>query len=252
MTSSGIISAFDSAAETQQPARIIGSYLRDTIRVFAPTKNQVPGVTPISRWRFQANYPTYPPEITTKPNGQIILGIQVKTTQPFSYQPLNPAYGGKAQVDRAIAQFLRDYQLRGGYVPGPLLAIFTIAGLAGSLLALARRVRARRRSGSLVLASTDQANTDQANTDQQAALACLFFFTAAAGILLVSDVFQFSWRYQLPALVTLPPAGALGIWALWQARRRPVAATRSQPVPVSASAVTLSADGPGTPAPDAV
>jgi hypothetical protein len=29
--------------------------------------------------------------------------------------------------------------------------------------------------------------------------------------MLVSDLFEFSWRYQLPALVTLVPAGALGI-----------------------------------------
>ena len=27
----------------------------------------------------------------------------------------------------------------------------------------------------------------------------------------MSDAFQFSWRYQLPALITLPPAGALGL-----------------------------------------
>jgi hypothetical protein len=30
-------------------------------------------------------------------------------------------------------------------------------------------------------------------------------------VTLVSDLFVFSWRYQLPALVTLVPAGALGI-----------------------------------------
>ena len=30
-------------------------------------------------------------------------------------------------------------------------------------------------------------------------------------MLLLSDTFDFSWRYQLPALMTLPPAGALGI-----------------------------------------
>ena len=35
-------------------------------------------------------------------------------------------------------------------------------------------------------------------------------------MLLVSDLFEFSWRYQLPALVTLVPAGALGIAALKQ------------------------------------
>jgi hypothetical protein len=43
----------------------------------------------------------------------------------------------------------------------------------------------------------------------------------------VSDLFEFSWRYQLPALVTLAPAGALGISVLIGAvrdRRRPEAA----------------------------
>jgi hypothetical protein len=30
-------------------------------------------------------------------------------------------------------------------------------------------------------------------------------------VTLVSDLFEFSWRYQLPVLVTLVPAGALGI-----------------------------------------
>jgi hypothetical protein len=48
----------------------------------------------------------------------------------------------------------------------------------------------------------------------------------------MSDVFQFSWRYQLPALVTLPPAGALGIAALvtYLTRRsgRPAAEQRTE------------------------
>ncbi len=245
MTRNGMISAFDSAAESQQPLRIIGSYLRDTVRIFALTKDQVPGTTPISRWRFQASYPSYPPEITTRPDGQIVLGIQVKTTQPFSYQPLNPAYGGKAEVDVPVAQFLRDYQLGGGYTPGPLLAIFAIAGLAGSLLALARRAQALRRRGRA-------GRADEASLAQQTALACLIFFTAAAGILLVSDIFEFSWRYQLPALVTLPPAGALGIWVLWRARHRVAVTTTTddaQPVTAPASAIALSNDTPGTPAP---
>ena len=241
MTRNGMISAFDSAVEQQQPLRIISSYLRDTVRIFAPTKDQVPGTTPIARWRFQANFPSYPPEIRVRPSGQIILGIQVKTTKPFSYQPLNPAYGGNAQVDRPIAQFLRDYQLRGGYTPGPLLAIFALAGLAGSLLALARRVRAGRRHGA---AQPD----DQT---QQTALACLFFFAAAAGILLVSDIFEFSWRYQLPAVVTLPPAGALGIWALWRARRRRLPAAPSDGQADAAATAPAPADAAATAPADA-
>jgi hypothetical protein len=33
-------------------------------------------------------------------------------------------------------------------------------------------------------------------------------------LLLAAAVYQFAWRYQLPALVTIPPAAALGLSAL--------------------------------------
>jgi hypothetical protein len=33
-------------------------------------------------------------------------------------------------------------------------------------------------------------------------------------VLLGADLYEFSWRYQLPALVTLPVAGAFGVTAL--------------------------------------
>ena len=57
---------------------------------------------------------------------------------------------------------------------------------------------------------------------RQTALACLLFFASAAALLLVSDLFEFSWRYQLPVLVTLVPAGVLGLSVLF--RRRPAPA----------------------------
>ena len=40
----------------------------------------------------------------------------------------------------------------------------------------------------------------------------------------LNDAFEFSWRYQLPALVTLVPAGALGITVIirWAGNRRGV------------------------------
>jgi hypothetical protein len=46
------------------------------------------------------------------------------------------------------------------------------------------------------------------------ALACLLSFGSAAFLLLVSDVFVFSWRYQTQALVALVPAGVLGLTVL--------------------------------------
>jgi hypothetical protein len=38
-------------------------------------------------------------------------------------------------------------------------------------------------------------------------------------LLLAQDVVEFSWRYQLPAVITLPPAGILGVSALLALRR---------------------------------
>jgi hypothetical protein len=51
------------------------------------------------------------------------------------------------------------------------------------------------------------------------ALACLLFTATAWVVLLVPDVLEYSWRYQLPALVTLPPAGVLGFGAMLSGRR---------------------------------
>jgi hypothetical protein len=219
-----LLAGFESAVESQQAVRVVGGILGDSLKLFAPTKSAVPGVTPIARWRFQTTYPKYLPEINVKASGQIVLGIQVVVTKPFRFQPLSPAYGGRAQVNRPIAGFLRAYQLDGGYTPGPLLAIFALAGLAGSAIAFGGRRIAARRGG----------ETREWEVSLLA-LGCLLFFGSTVGLLLVSDMFEFSWRYQLPALVTLPPAGVFGIWT---ARR--LLATREVPsaeaAPVSRTA----------------
>jgi hypothetical protein len=39
-------------------------------------------------------------------------------------------------------------------------------------------------------------------------------------LVLGADLYEFSWRYQLPALVTLPVAGALGATGLARLYRR--------------------------------
>src|ERR1019366_7161873 len=100
---------------------------------------------------------------------------------------------------RPAAAFLRAYQLGGGYTPGPLLSVVALAGLAGSLLTLRRGLSRDRR---------------------RLALGCLLYFATAAAVLPVSDAFEFSWRCQLPALVTLPPADALGLACLARSARR--------------------------------
>ena len=155
---------------------------------------------------------------------RITVGVQINPAKPFRFQPLNPAYGGPVQVDHSIAAFLRSYQLDGGYTPGPLLALFAIAGLFGSILAFAGRRLLRR--GADAAAGTEVTGLG---------FACLLAFTEAVAVLLISDVFEFSWRYQLPALVMLPPAGVLGGWAAWRvfaARRRVPGRNAGEPVAV--------------------
>jgi hypothetical protein len=71
-----------------------------------------------------------------------------------------------------------------------VLLLCTLTGLIGSAFALRRRLPWATRGP---------------------ALACLLFFASAVLVTLVSDAFVFSWRYMLPLLVTLVPAGALGI-----------------------------------------
>jgi len=74
-----------------------------------------------------------------------------------------------------------------------------LAGLGGSAVALIRRRR----------------GVDDGN----ATAAALLFTALAATLLLVPDLYQFTWRYQLSALITLPPAGVLALSALITSRR---------------------------------
>jgi hypothetical protein len=196
-----LMGELNTAIRHQQPERVVLAILRDSVRLFALTRTQVSSVTPISRWQFHKIYPTYPNWITLGPGRTIVIGLQHKAFGAFFYKPLNPAFGGPAQVNRPAASFLRAYQLDGGYTPGPLFLLATLAGLAGSLLVVRRRRETPFRGP---------------------ALACLLFTACAVIVLGASDVFEFSWRYQLPAVVTLVPGGALGLTALmlWIRNRR--------------------------------
>jgi hypothetical protein len=202
---SKVISSFNHQVLLQQPLRVISGVGRDALKLFALTRVTSPGDTPISRWQFQDSYPVYGPTITVSRQHVIVLGVQLTPNGGISYlKPLPAGQGGKADVARPLAVFLRSYQLRGGYTPGPLLAIAAIAGLIGSASLVRRRHRTAR----------------AASPDYQAALACFLVFTAAVAVLLTSDLFEFSWRYQLPALITLPPAGALGVAVILGSIRR--------------------------------
>ncbi len=186
---SQLVASFNRAVLIQQPGRVLGTYARDLVKLFAPGKVTSAGDLPVGRWQFHLRYPYLAPHAT-----------------PAQVIPATRAYGGGTPaVWGPGASILRAYQLGGGYTPGPVLAFCVLAGLAGSALAAAGRFR------------------------QRLALGSLLFFGAGAAVLLVSDLFEFSWRYQLPALVTLPPAAALALAGLaaWRAdaKQQPGAAT---------------------------
>jgi hypothetical protein len=184
-----LISDFNHRVLAQQPLRVAGAYLRDVGKLFALTRDGTPGDTPISRWQFQDRFPYFPPHASTA-----VVGT---ATARFG--------GGRPAVWHPVAVFLRSYQLGGGYTPGPLLLLFTVAGLAGSVAGLVSSLAGRCREAAPAL--------------HQTGLACLLFFTSGAALLLVSDLLEFSWRYQLLALVTLAPAGAAGLSVVIRSQR---------------------------------
>jgi hypothetical protein len=170
----------------QQPLRVVGDVARDSVKVFALTRDGVAGDTPIRRWQFQLAFPVYPPVITRSGPGS--------ANSIFS-----AAGGGTTHVYRPAAIALRDYQLHGGYTPGPVLLVSLLAGIAG--------ICTYRRRG------------PSGPGSQPLALACLLATGLGVAAMLGADLYEFSWRYQLPALVTLPVAGALGVTAIARYRR---------------------------------
>jgi hypothetical protein len=175
-----LLTSFSLAVFRQQPLRVAAAIARDSVRLFALTRDGSPEITSISRWQFQTFYPTYPPGFT----------MTVFT------QLARENGGGRDLVAvKAIAAVLRDYQLDGGYTPGPVYALALAAGLGGSVCGVRRHCSFRA-------------------VDKELAAACTLVTLSAVVLLAGSDAFEFSWRYQLPAVILLPLAGALGCTAV--------------------------------------
>jgi hypothetical protein len=198
---------FAYAVLRQQPMRVVGDIAKDSVKIFALTRDTEEGDTPVSRWQFQTSYPYYPPGITRSgPNS---------ASNVFA-----AAGGGSARVYRPAAVVLRDYQLHGGYTPGPVFLLALLAGITGIFTLRRRR-------------------------DPGLGLACLLVTGSAVAVLLGADLYEFSWRYQLPALVTLPVAGALGATAIARYIRDRRAAPPAVPHgPLEELAVTGSEQAP--------
>lgn len=113
--------------------------------------------------------------------------------------------GHEPRVNLPLATFLRGYQLSFGYTPGPFLALTALLGIA-TTFGIGRARHSGLRSAAMLSTGMGLA------------------------LLLSAASFEFSWRYQLPALVTLPLGGALGVKAFMARRRRPDLAPFPDPV----------------------
>jgi hypothetical protein len=155
-----------------QPLDFLASVGSDAAKVFSWHRlHQSPADPPVDRWQFQTGFPTFLP----------LVNMEEITR-------LSHLYGdGDPVADASLTGFLRAYQLRGGYTPGPVLAVAV-------LLALAPLARWRRAG--------------------PARAPALLFLVSGVLVLLAGDVVVFSWRYQLPGYVLLPVAGVLGLTAL--------------------------------------
>ncbi|MFC4002161.1 glycosyltransferase [Prauserella oleivorans] len=163
-----------------QPVDLALAVLEDFGKNFSPEKKTFPNDVPVERWQFQLYYPYH--------------DLGAETVQ--IYQAMTLAYDGVLPgADLELASFLRGYQLGGGYTWGPVLAAFGLFGILG-----AAGVGKARRSG----------------------LRSAAFLATGSGliILLGSAAFEFSWRYQLPALVLLPLGGVLGLAAMFGLNKR--------------------------------
>ncbi|MBA8825860.1 hypothetical protein FHX42_003226 [Saccharopolyspora lacisalsi] len=166
----------------------------------------------------------FAPTRTQSPGDVPLSRWQFQTHYPMNGEPEHYVKGwlelygdGTYSVDQQLAGFLRTYQLNGGYAPGTALGGALLIAVAAVLGA----GRARRTGLRAV---------------------CLLPAGLGFTVLFTASVMEFSWRYQLPGLVLLPLAGALGITAI-TGRRPPdpapsaasVTSTKEKDMPTTSS-----------------
>lgn len=175
-----------------QPRDYAGTVVHDLLHYFSPGRHSGRMDGPVQTLQFPVSYvdSRWRPLVEPADHylrdwnypGRVVQYGRLPARYGFSLEQLHPTY------NRSLPVVLQAYQ-RVGYTPGPLLALAAVLGLLG---ALARRVGAARlRLPGLALAL--------------AGLLSLLLPALTAG---------FDYRYMLPTLVLLPPAGALGALAL--------------------------------------
>lgn len=202
-TKAGVAEDFARRVIRHQPLDYLRAVGSDVLRGFAPTRGLAPGEFGAPPWQFHLTYPIFFKSSVCSPKSIREAERELKRVDPGlvssratdcvartrrMYRTIR-GYGDGPSVDRSLAVLLRRYQ-HVGYAPGPLLAAGLLVGFAAAL-GLGRARRSGLRS------------------------AAFLFSGAAVAVCLGSNLAAvFAWRYQLPQLVLIPPALAVGLTAL--------------------------------------
>jgi Dolichyl-phosphate-mannose-protein mannosyltransferase len=222
--SNGILKDFSMRVIRHQPLDYARTIVGDFFHFLAPGRRTGPQDEPLQIWQFSEGMPILEhvfftiPSCLAHPTGDCAAAQRLCFHQGVGCMqllPTGPAHPG-------IVAFLQGYQ-RIVFLPGPVLALTILLGLAGGL---GVRGRWNLRAESLLL-------------------------TVVGILVLIVPVMtvMFDYRYMLPSLALLPPAGVLGTVALRDrirlGRSRRASGERGEP----------SENGPGAPgvrAPDLI
>jgi hypothetical protein len=203
MTHDDVAADFARRVIIHQPGAYARDVGADVLRAFEPVRHLAPGEYGEPPWEFHSGYPIFfrgsicsrdsfrdVREDLTIRGSEIAANRMLGCKQRQKRMARNiEAHGEEPATNSTLIAFLRRYQ-RVGYAPGPLLAACLLAGFAAAL-GLGRARGSGLRSAA-------------------------FLFSGAGTVVCLGSVFVavFSWRYQIPQLVLLPPAGAIAAAAL--------------------------------------
>jgi hypothetical protein len=170
-----ILTDFDLTIIEHQPLDLANHAFDDYVRQFQPT-HQVPRSLGEPNTFFQVGYPS--------------VGVML-VSHAAAASAIETYFGGPSlSANRGLDELLRDYQ-KVVYTWGPLLAVCQVLGLL-AIVGVGRSRSSGRRAECLVLWLSG---------------ILVFFFSVAS--------FEFSFRYLLPTLFLIPPAGVLAVAMIW-------------------------------------
>ena len=118
-----LVTNFSHSVLTQQPLRVLDAYGRDVLKLFAVDRVTAPGDPPICRWQFQTAFPYFSSHATPSIVKAAVGPVRRRQASRLA-----------ARSPRSCAPISSTAATR----PDPLLVLFTVTGLVGSVVRAAQ------------------------------------------------------------------------------------------------------------------